>query len=237
MKTHAEWVQTTLVDVLPSLSAYVFEFNNRELAAIVWMFAFIVFSLSISSVRVTLCKILLTSLKPRLAFVWVCYAIWITIFVLVANWLGVWKTELLRETLVWSMVTGIALIIGSVGNTHAGYFRQKFIQMSWVAIILGTFLNLAPFSIWVELALQPLIFIMTAMPIAATETKTQRIVTYLRNLFFILLLMSIFIHTFRTLRMSHQILDGELFRVFWLILLSVWILVFVFGLVTYAKHE
>lgn len=244
MNSYDECAQSGLTNVLSWHSTYGFELNNREEAALIWLvlglIGFTGWALLKPDIRSTLVEALRMAVAPKLAIVWTVYGIWIILFVLIADWVGIWQVMLTKETLVWSATVGVALLVGFTEATEPGYFRREVTKVLSVVVIFEYIVNFASFSFWIEfLILQPLLFVVVIPPSVARKPEQQNTWRRIRIRLLVILILVVVSHTIRTLYASWQIVDWELFalRAVWPMLLGMWVLVLMFLLAVVASYE
>lgn len=134
-----------------------FVFNNRELAALVWLIVGILiltaFALLKPDIRSTLVGTLKMAVASKLIFVWIVYSLWIILFVLITDWVGTWRTVLTKDTFVWSATAGIALLVGFTEAAKPDYFRREFTNVLSLMVIFEYIVNFATFPLLIELLL------------------------------------------------------------------------------------
>ncbi|SFR34238.1 hypothetical protein [Halogeometricum limi] len=221
------------------LAAHGFTLSNREWAALAWLLIVGVFVLSISDARSSLLGILRRVLFTKLLIVFLFYAVWIVAFIQIMDWLGIWRALLTKDTLVWSVTTGIALLLGVTEIKQPGYFWRALSEVAGATVVVEYLLNLASFSIWIEFILQPVIFFFVVAPVAAKDTESQKIWTKMRFWFSLILISSILIHTILSLTAPEQIVNWEFvaLQTIWPILLGIWVLILMLILAVAMAYE
>lgn len=244
MSSYDEWVQWVLTSALSWHSTYGFEFNNREEAALVWLVLVLtgltVLVLLKPDIRTTLAGALRMAVTPKIVIVLTIYVLWVLLFVLIADWVGIWRAVLTKDTLVWSATAGIAVFVGFTEAAEPGYFRREFSKVLSVVVIFEYIVNFASFSFWIEfLILQPLLFVVAIPRSVAREPEQQETWRRIRVGLSVILIVVIVGHTLRALHASWQTVDWGLFalRAVWPMLLGIWVLVLVFPLAIVASYE
>lgn len=243
MSSYGEWVQNVFINVISWLSTHGFVFNNRELAALVWLIVGILiltaFALLKPNIRSTLVGTLKMAVASKLIFVWIVYSLWIILFVLITDWIGIWRTVLTKDTFVWSATAGIALLVGFTEAAKPDYFRREFTSVLSLVVIFEYIVNFATFSLLIEFLLQPLLAFLLIDPDVVSEAEQRETWRRVRSGLLIILLVIVVVHTVQTLYMSWQTVDWRSFalRAVWPMLLGVWVLALVFPLAVVASYE
>ena len=239
MVGYSELVKVVLADMGGWLHDYGFELNSREWAGLIWLGILLAFGLSKPTVMTSLRDVLRSAFSPKLAAVWAIYVAWIAGFVALAHWVGVWKTVLTKDTIVWTVTGGLASIMTFTEASKPGHFGRAVLKAVGIVVLLEYLVTLATFRLWVELMLQPIVVLFAVAPIVVKDpgprTSWHRTSTW----FFAILMFVMVGHTARTLYASWATMDWGLFalRAIWPMALALWVLIVVFGLSVVASYE
>lgn len=233
------WLQSLLTDALSWLSAHGFILNNREIAALTWLIIIALLALWSSDVRQSVSSVLEIVLSLRLIPIWIVYGLWILAIVEIASRAGIWRTTMAKDTLVWSLTAGIALLLESTDALQPGYFQRAAPRVLSVVVIAEAFFNLAIFPFWIEFILQPVLFIMLISPIIVQDTNVSKGLHQLVSWFPVVLVLVIAGYVIQTVYQSWQTLKwGTLaLQAVWPILLGIWVLLLVFPLAIVMGYE
>jgi hypothetical protein len=221
------------------LHSYGFDLNSREWAALLWLGVFGVFVLCYPAVRSSLRACVRAAVKPKLAAIWLVYLTWVVVFVALARWVGIWKTALMKDTIVWTVTAGLASIASFTEAWKPQYFRQAVRKAAGVVVLLEYLTSLASFRLWAELLLQPIVFLFAVAPIVAKEPGERAAWQRASTWVFLVLLAGMLTHTALALGASRETLDWTLFalRAILPVALALWVLLAVFGLAVVASYE
>lgn len=173
--------------------------TSREWATVAWFAIFVVFALSIKSVRSSVPQLLVFLFSPKLL---VLFAVIIGYNIAVVWWLwriGYWDPTMVYDTLLFIAVGGIGSVskAASRDTTYDGRFFFRTILMNLEVMVVVTFLSdFFPFSFWVEFLLViPLTALLVALVVVAEHQKgTEQVHQFLRGVqSFIGLLLIIYI--------------------------------------------
>lgn len=240
MVDYKELVKVVLADMRGWLHDYGFELNSREWAGLIWLgILLLAFGLSKPTLRTSLRDVLRSAFSPKLAVVWAIYVAWIAGFVALAHWVGVWKTVLTKDTLVWTVTAGLALIVTFTEASKPGHFRRAVLKAVGTVVLLEYLVTLATFRLWVELMLQPMVVLFAVAPIVVKEPEPRTSWHRASAWFFAILMFVMVGHTAQTLYASWATMDWGLFslRAIWPMALAPWVLIVVFGLAVVASYE
>lgn len=193
-----------------------------------------------SNLRPRIFGILKIALGPRSIGVWVTYFVWILLLVKIADWVGIWRTILMRDTIVWSVTAGIALLLTSTDVSDPDYFRQALTRIASLTVVFEYFVNLATFHILIEFfVIQPIAFLVVLPPELLDEPERRTTWHRIRFAIAAILIISVLSRTIQALYLSWQSIEVELLvvRGTWPILLGIWVLIFIFLFSAVAKYE
>ncbi|RID81545.1 hypothetical protein [Mesobacillus zeae] len=180
-------------------------FNNRELAIGFWTIIFIIFALSISSVRKQLQSLIKTMFNRKLILWYISMVLYVFGMVFVLFQIGFWKVSLLKETIFWFLFVGILLSFRAVDKAKDSQYFVNLIKDNIKVIIVVQFIsNLYSFSfIWEVIVV--FIAIFTSLLIAIVDTmpdfqnKNGKILKNIFNFILVGLGLIILSHSIKTL--------------------------------------
>ncbi|WP_306055647.1 hypothetical protein [Natronococcus wangiae] len=217
-----------------------FQLSSREWASLAWIAiiaaGIIYLGATNSRFRHRLIDLFKATFFSKLVYLWIAYALWIALFILLADYFGYWQPTLTKATLVWSATVEISTLAGFTEVQNLGYFKSAALNLFQAAIIFEYFLGFATFPIWVEFPLQFIIFFFLVAPIIASDYQQRWNLILLG--FFILLLLAMVINSVLTVYTATN-LDWELIlrQISLPVILTLWVLVLVLPLSIYAAYE
>jgi hypothetical protein len=142
--------------------------NTRELATVIWLCVLLVVGLTQPGIRRSLGSIARLLVSP---------VIWIPLTLLAANVvglatlghrLGLWRASLVSETVIW-FVSGALVLFFKLesASKEPRFFRRAAIRTLELTVFVEFFFNLTPFSLPIELALQPFLALIVALSVYA----------------------------------------------------------------------
>lgn len=235
----SELTEASLADIWGWLGAYGFDLNSREWAGLIWLGIILAYGLLVSTVRTSTWRVLRLAFAPKLTVVWSVYVAWVLGVVALAYWGGVWKAVLTKDTFVWVVTTGLVLMTKFTEASEPGYFRRAVLKVVAITAFLEYLITFATFTLWVELLLQPVVFVFLVAPIVVKEPGARTSWHRASNWFFIILVLVMIGHTTRTLYTCWAAIDWRLFvlKAVWPMVLTFWVLVMVFGLAIVTSYE
>ncbi|MHC3439569.1 hypothetical protein ACYJ1Y_16125 [Natrialbaceae archaeon A-gly3] len=237
-------VEGVLEQYLPVIRQWLvdhgFQLSSREWASLAWVAlivaGIIYLAATNSRFRHQLANIFKIAFFSKLVFVWIGYALWIALFVLLADYFGYWQPTLTKATLVWSATIGIVTLVGFTEAQSLGYFKSAVLNLFRGVIVFEYFLGFATFPIWVEIPLQFFIFFFLVAPIVASDYQQRW--SLISGVFFILLLLAMVVNSVLAIYTATNLGWGLILRQVSLpVILTLWVLMLALPLSIYAAYE
>lgn len=134
------------------------EFNNRELAALIWLGIAFAWALTRRDIRTAIPGLLRSFLAPQLFSLLLAFAAWVAGSVWIAERVGLWEGSLLNETVFWFLASGGALFFGVTrAFGEEGFLRETAGRVLKVGVLAELFVNLIVLPLWAELILLPIL--------------------------------------------------------------------------------
>lgn len=155
------------------------ELNTRELASVIIFIAIIALAFVLSRDRQSIWKSLVNVVKAFLAWkVWsviLVLLLYSAAVVLLAAWRGFWTVDLIKDTVIVVLFTGIPLLIASMSKKSGGELIKYLVkEILGMTAFLVAYINLAPFALWGELLLQAaVIFLVLCASVGRLDPKTK----------------------------------------------------------------
>ena len=145
-------------------------FTTREIATAIWMIIFIVFCLSIKSIRKQIPGLFKVTFDKKLMILYsiiigyvaiITYGFYKSIF---------WKNIFLKDILVWFIFTGFITCINAVMNKE-GYIKKKVYENIKITVIIEFLISMFTFSLVVEMIMIPVLSIIAIMDVIAEREE------------------------------------------------------------------
>ena len=225
------------------MTQYIGLLSNREQASLILICIFLSWVLSRRESRVRIPQLIRTFLRPAILlpllvmFAYVLFEVWI------GFQLGWWSNELVKETVIWSVVSGAVLSFKGVldANKNPFFFRNTATATIAPTVFIAFFLNLASLSLLAEVALQFILAPVTMLSAFAHARADRKHgpVKKLCDAILSLVGFSWLAFTVHHVYESWNQLDGHL--LFQKLLLPIWLTIgllpFLFALSLYAAYE
>ncbi len=133
-------------------------FSSREIATAFWAFIFLAYSLSKKDVRKGVFDVTNAALFSKLFLVWLSLAIYTVVLVFGLWELGIWKVDLLKDTLIWFFFVALTYPyrFHDLQKTPC-VFRAILRDSLSIFIIVEVLGDTYPFSLPVELVIVPIV--------------------------------------------------------------------------------
>ncbi|HVL50800.1 MAG TPA: hypothetical protein VM754_04795 [Actinomycetota bacterium] len=217
--------------------------TNREFAAVIILVAIIGFVLTrpgrdgfLESIR----AVLISLTEPSVLIPLLLYIGWISASVAGASRFGLWDLGLLKTTLLWLLVSGLALVMGlNDAIQKPGFFRRALIKTLGVVAIVEFIAALKSFPLWLEILGQFLVVVFAMVGVVAERDPQYSPVRKLANGYLVLFGVSAVIWSMTYLIGNWSTLDQDaILREF---LLPIWLtppaLLFVYGFAVVAAYQ
>jgi hypothetical protein len=215
-------------------------FNSREIATAFWLLLFAVGALSKPDIRRAAGRIVQSFCHVKVflpAFLLFVYVI-VTVAGLKA--VGVWRSDLIKDTIVWFCFSGIAMLARFVTADRPGNaFRETMIDSIKVVILVEFLINTYTFPLAVELILVPLLTLIAMLDAVASMKKEYTAVAkVLKGIQMVLGLTILAAAARQALADWHNLDSLDTLRSVALApILSVFMLPFMYLLLVYSKYE
>jgi hypothetical protein len=146
--------------------------NNRETATLIWLGIALAVLLMKADLRSALWDFVKLSVRPSILGLVAALAAWTFGLVALADAVGLWEDDLRNETIVWLITVGIALLFSLRRVAEDGFFRRTVRRAVSVTVFVEVFVNLAVFSLPVELLLLPALSFVTMLA-AVSERQAE----------------------------------------------------------------
>jgi hypothetical protein len=164
--------------------------TNRELAALIILVILIGFVLTrpgrdgvLESVR----GVLMSLTEPSILVPLLLYIGWIFASVAGASRFGLWDLGLLKTTILWLLVSGLALVMGlNDAIREPGFFRRALIKTLGVVAVVEFIAALKSFPLWLEIPGQVLAVMFAMVGVVAERDPQHTPVRKLANGYLVL---------------------------------------------------
>lgn len=150
-------------------------FDNRQLATLILLGAFLAWAVSRRSVRQSSGTVVRQAASPKILGPFLLYGAWLASLHYLAWRAGLWNTQLVGESIFWA-APGAAFLMNSA--TDAGkkdnFFRDRTVETIKLGAFFEFFLNIKSFSLVGELLLLPIAVLLSLVRVVAAHDEKFR---------------------------------------------------------------
>lgn len=151
---------------------YLEALNNREIAIIFWSFVVSIFLLKSQVTRRALLSLFKSFLSKQLVITWLLMFSYISLLLTILMHFSLWDFSLLKEATYWSLGTAFIFLVNGVGSKDKNYIKKVLTESLKLLVILEFVINFYTFNLFIELAIVPVLVVITAMG-AFIENKKE----------------------------------------------------------------
>jgi len=170
-------------------------FNNRELAALIWLLILIIGAQFNNAIRKSTGQLLKAFFQPSIIItnlIAILYSIGIVYLLWSQSY---WNQSLLKDTTFWFIGSGFLIIMNlNKAGKEKGFFKKMLLDNLKLILLLEFVLNFHEFSFIIEFILLPILaFLAIVQAVAEREERTKIVKTGIEWIFIIygLVLLSI----------------------------------------------
>ena len=102
------------------------------------------------------------------------YLAWLTAAVAGGRSLGVWDSELAKTTVLWVVLSGLALVFDlNKAISRPGFFRRALLRTLGATAVIEFFVTLESFPLWVEIPAQALGLLFAGVQVLVARDRRQ----------------------------------------------------------------
>jgi hypothetical protein len=162
--------------------------NNREWAILVWLGVVLVLVLAKKDLRSSFGSVLRTALHPKILVPFAGMLGYVALLTWLGSLVGLWRTSLIKDTIVWVIVSGLALFFASTDAAkQPHFFRKRLAAALGITAFIGFFVNLFVLPFGAELLLQPFLALLVGVSVVAGREARHRAVKRLVDALLVLI--------------------------------------------------
>ena len=151
--------------------------NNREIAIVAWGLVFALFLLQKADIRKSFANVVRVFCCFQILRLLFLMLIYVAVLVALLAQLGLWKIDLLKDTIVWFVFGAMVLMIRSVRvGDPVKFFRKMLMDNLKVVILLEFIVSKYTFPLVIELVLIPLLAFIVLIDAVAGMNEEHAIV-------------------------------------------------------------
>jgi hypothetical protein len=148
-------------------------FSNREIAIGLWLAVFLAFAFFNRGVREASRGLIRALLQQKILLVVGLALIYMTGVVVVLSAVGVWTIDLLKDTILWFLFSGLAMAFAlDRWSQDENVFRKIVVDSAKIVVIIEFVTSTYTLALPAELVLVPILAVLAAMDaVASTDEK------------------------------------------------------------------
>ena len=147
--------------------------STREWATLIWGCIFMLYVLCHREIRKSLWNVIVIFFDKKLRILWEIILLYVLTITMVFCYLPIWENIYIKDIIIWFLFSGLIYCMNAVSSEADETYIKKILKDNLkFTMILEFFMSTFTFNIWIELAIIPVITIITVMNVIA-ERKDE----------------------------------------------------------------
>lgn len=218
-------------------------FSTREIAIFIWFLILLIFAIRTKEVRNSIVRVIKAFFNRKLFLAFCTLLIYILLVVFILSVIGFWDISLLKDTVFWTLFSGIVLFMNINKIENVNYFSSLIKDNIKVIVIWEFLFNFYTLSLIGELVLIPVVSLFSIMEVFAEHSSKQeenqkKVVTFCKNVLGLIGLGLIVYVVYKTITKYELLFSVSNIKSFLLpILLAILTLPYFYALALYMNYE
>jgi hypothetical protein len=157
--------------------------DNREIAILVWLFIFLMWSLTQRNIRASFVSLIKAFFQKAVILLTIILVIYVIAIVYAFYHYKYWDLSYLSDTVVWFFGVAFVMLMNVNHAGEDGYFKKITIESIKLVVILEFVMNFYVFDLWEELILVPITAFFGALwGYSSAFTKCEQVEKILPNI-------------------------------------------------------
>ena len=149
--------------------------STREWATLIWGCIFMLYVLCHSEIRKSLWKVIVIFFDKKLRILWEIILLYVLTITMVFCYLPIWENIYIKDIIIWFLFSGLIYCMNAVSSEADETYIKKILKDNLkFTMILEFFMSTFTFNIWIELAIIPVITIITVMNVIAEKKEEYK---------------------------------------------------------------
>ena len=149
--------------------------STRELATLIWGCIFMLYVLCHSEIRKSLWNVIVIFFGKKLRILWEIILLYVLTITIVFCYLPIWENIYIKDIIIWFLFSGLIYCMNAVSSEADETYIKKILKENLkFTMILEFFMSTFTFNIWIELAIIPVITIITVMNVIAERKEEYK---------------------------------------------------------------
>lgn len=149
--------------------------STREWATLIWGCIFMLYVLCHREIRKSLWNVIVIVFDKKLRILWEIILLYVLTITMVFCYLPIWENIYIKDIIIWFLFSGLIYCMNAVSSEADETYIKKILKDNLkFTMILEFFMSTFTFNIWIELAIIPVITIITVMNVIAERKEEYK---------------------------------------------------------------
>lgn len=149
--------------------------STREWATLIWGCIFMLYVLCHRKIRKSLWNVIVIFFGKKLRILWEIILLYVLTITIVFCYLPIWENIYIKDIIIWFLFSGLIYCMNVVSSEADETYIKKILKENLkFTMILEFFMSTFTFNIWIELAIIPVITIITVMNVIAERKEEYK---------------------------------------------------------------
>ena len=149
--------------------------STREWATLIWGCIFMLYVLCHREIRKSLWNVIVIFFGKKLRILWEIILLYVLTITMVFCYLPIWENIYIKDIIIWFLFSGLIYCMNAVSSEADETYIKKMLKDNLkFTMILEFFMSTFTFNIWIELAIIPVITIITVMNVIAERKEEYK---------------------------------------------------------------
>ena len=149
--------------------------STREWATLIWGCIFMLYVLCHREKRKSLWNVIVMFFDKKLMILWEIILLYVLTITIVFCYLPIWENIYIKDIVIWFLFSGLIYCMNAVSSEADETYIKKILKDNLkFTMILEFFMSTFTFNIWIELAIIPVITIITVMNVIAERKEEYK---------------------------------------------------------------
>ena len=149
--------------------------STREWATLIWACIFMLYILCYRKIRKSLWNVIVIFFDKKLRILWEIILLYVLTITMVFCYLPIWENIYIKDIIIWFLFSGLIYCMNAVSSEADETYIKKILKDNLkFTMILEFFMSTFTFNIWIELAIIPVITIITVVNVIAERKEEYK---------------------------------------------------------------
>ena len=149
--------------------------STREWATLIWGCIFMLYVLCHREIRKSLWNVIVIFFDKKLRILWEIILLYVLTITMLFCYLPIWENIYIKDIIIWFLFLGLIYCMNAVSSEADETYIKKILKDNLkFTMILEFFMSTFIFNIWIELAIIPVITIITVMNVIAERKEEYK---------------------------------------------------------------